>query len=209
MNWREEVFEVRGSDGLVRRGILTLPAQAQPELTLLLLPAGLKDRVGPHRLYVRLARYLASHGIKALRLDGLGIGESDGELSEAFNGVHYRRVQQGLYVADAELAMDALMQRFPKARFVLGGLCGGAISAQLAAAADKRQRCVGVLSLSHVAVLDEEGPVSLRSRSEVVANSRSYLRKFFSASAWQRLIPGDSSLSSAWSYSWWAIRIVA
>ncbi len=196
MNWHEEPFEVVGADQQVRRGILTLPSRDASTLTLILLPAGLKDRVGPHRLYVHMARFLASHGVRTLRLDGLGIGESDGELAAAFNGVHYRRVQQGLYVADAELAMSALSLRYPQTRYVLGGLCGGAISGQLAAAADRHHRCAGVLSLSHVAVLDEEGPVALRSRSEVVANSKSYLRKLFSADAWKRLFSGDSSVAS-------------
>lgn len=199
MNWCEEVFEVAGPDGLVRRGVLTLPSGTASDMSLLLLPAGLKDRVGPHRLYVHLARYLAGHGIRVLRLDGLGVGESDGELAPAFNGVHYRRVQQGLYAVDACLAMDELEQRFPGTRFVLGGLCGGAISGQLCAAQDEKGRCAGVLSLSHVAVLDEEGPVALRSRSEVVSNSRSYLRKLASVDAWKRLLRGDSSMSSMFS----------
>ena len=196
MNWQEQVFEaVDPRDGLVRRGILCWPERPTTSTAMILLPAGLKDRVGPHRLYVHLARFLSSHGIPVLRLDALGIGESDGEMAAAFNGFHYRRIQSGQFVDDTLLAMEVLSKRFPIRRFVLAGLCGGAISAQLAAAA-AQDRVVGVLSLSHVAVLDDEQPGAARTRSEVVSNSRAYLRKLFSSDAWSRLLSGQSSLAS-------------
>ena len=196
MNWAEQVFEATDPrDGLVRRGILSWPERPITTTAVILLPAGLKDRVGPHRLYVHLARFLCSHGIPVLRLDALGIGESDGEMAAAFNGVHYRRIQSGQFIDDTLLAMEVLSKRFPVHRFVLGGLCGGAISAQLAAAAAP-QSIAGVLSLSHVAVLDDEQPGAPRTRSEVVSNSRAYLRKLFSSDAWSRLLSGQSSLAS-------------
>ncbi|MDF1781899.1 MAG: GNAT family N-acetyltransferase [Alcanivoracaceae bacterium] len=195
MNWTEEIFEVRGADGLMRRGIVTLPERTTTDAAVVLLPAGLKDRVGPHRLYVRFARFFASHGVPVLRMDALGIGESDGEFGVAFNGAHYRRIQSGLFVDDTQLAMMGLTEKYAARRFILAGLCGGAITAQLTAASSNA-RVAGVLSFSHVAVLDEEGPVALRTRSEVVSNSRAYIRKIFSFDAWKRIFLGESSLRS-------------
>lgn len=188
--WREDVFEVPAGDAVLR-GILTRPAVTGSDCAVILLPAGLKDRVGPHRLYVRLARALASRGVLVLRLDAEGIGESGGELAPAHNAVHYRRIQSGLFVDSVRVAMHALSAREGVRHYLLGGLCGGAISAQLAAAAMPGQVC-GVLSLSHVAVLDEERPAASRTRTEVVNNNRAYLRKLLSSHAWRRLLGGES-----------------
>lgn len=196
MSWREDVFEVP-SDGVVLRGIITRPDKGSCDMAVILLPAGLKDRVGPHRLYVQLARQLVRLGVLVLRLDAEGIGESDGELDTAINATHYRRIQSGLFVNDTLAAMRALTAREGIRHFVLGGLCGGAISAQLAAASAP-SAVVGVLSLSHVAVLDEDQPASARTRSEVVSNSRAYLRKLFSAHAWRRLLGGESEWRNIW-----------
>ena len=196
MSWREEVFEV-SQGGCVLRGIVTRPDTGSCDAAVILLPAGLKDRVGPHRLYVQLARQLARPGVLVLRLDAAGIGESDGELETAINAVHYRRIQSGLFVDDCLSAMRVLAEREGVRRFVLGGLCGGAISAQLAAAAVPAV-VAGVLSLSHVAVLDDEQPASARTRSEVVSNNRAYLRKLLSAHAWRRLISGESEWREIW-----------
>lgn len=196
MNWSELVYEVESADGEMLRGILTKPDKDDLNVMLILLPAGLKDRVGPHRLYVQVARMVASYGVAVLRLDARGIGESDGELDGAFNGKHYRSIQSGLFVDDCLLAMNDIDQRMEGCRFILGGLCGGAISAQLVAA-KSADRVLGVLSWSHVAVLDSEAPgVSGTTRSEVMSNSRSYIRKVLSPHAWQRIFRGESSFAA-------------
>ncbi|TAK87061.1 MAG: hypothetical protein EPO12_01625, partial [Aquabacterium sp.] len=79
---KEEWFELTAPDGLVRRGILTLP-DSPAASAVILLPAGLKYHVGPHGLNVQLARSLAAAGHLALRFDPLGVGESDGALPAA------------------------------------------------------------------------------------------------------------------------------
>lgn len=204
MNWSESVYETQSDTGEMLRGILTVPEQDDSGVVLILLPAGLKDRVGPHRLYVHVARLMASYGITVLRLDAMGIGESDGELDFAFNGKHYRSIQSGLFVADCLAVMNDIDQRMGRRKFILGGLCGGAISAQLVAAKSVEEqdvdRVLGVLSWSHVAVLDSEEPSARgATRSEVVSNSRSYIRKVFSPHAWQRILRGESSFTSIFS----------
>lgn len=203
MNWSEQIYEVESANGEMLRGILTIPENDDLNVMLILLPAGLKDRVGPHRLYVQVARMMASYGIAVLRLDAKGIGESDGELEGAFNGKHYRSIQNGLFVSDCLLAMNDIDERMGRRQFILGGLCGGAISAQLVAAKSATQtadRVLGVLSWSHVAVLDSEAPgTSSTTRSEVMSNSRSYVRKVLSPHAWQRIFRGESSFAAIFS----------
>lgn len=196
MSWNEEVFEVQGADGVTRRGVLTR-AEHAGEVAAILLPAGLKDRVGPHRLHVHLARTLAARGITTLRFDPKGIGESDGLLETAFNGRHYRAIQQGLLVDDTLLAMHALGAATGARRFILAGLCGGAMTAQLTAAREP-ERIAGVMSLSAVAVLDEERPgVVAATRSETLSHARGYLAKLFSPQAWLRLLRGEAGPGNA------------
>lgn len=204
MNWSELVYEARSDSGEILRGILTVPEKDESGALMILLPAGLKDRVGPHRLYVQVARLMASYGVAVLRLDARGIGESDGELDCAFNGKHYRSIQNGLFVDDCLLVMNDIERRMGRRQFILGGLCGGAISAQLVAAKSVVEqgadRILGVLSWSHVAVLDSEAPgTRSTTRSEVLSNSRSYIRKVLSAHAWQRVLRGESSFTSIFS----------
>jgi pimeloyl-ACP methyl ester carboxylesterase len=62
-------------------GIITDPPEGRrdPNLpAIILLNPGLINRVGPHRLYVKLARALAERGHVVLRFDLSGVGESRG-----------------------------------------------------------------------------------------------------------------------------------
>jgi hypothetical protein len=84
----------------------------------LLLNAGIIHRVGPFRLYVDLARLLATHGYTTLRFDLSGIGDS---LPGKDNRPEHDRV-----MADIADAMDMLEAKKGIKKFVLSGLCWGA-----------------------------------------------------------------------------------
>lgn len=188
---RESLFEVRGPDGQVRRGILTQPTS--PAITVVvLLPAGLKYHVGPHRLNVKLARRLAAIGYAVLRVDPLGLGESDGVLGPAPTRTLWRMVEEGGFVGDVLLVCRALLDQFDGAHLVVGGLCGGAITAQLAAAESCSIR--GVISIGTAVTqsrVDGEYPSTV---SEALArhHMRSYFLKFGSKAAWLRVMRGES-----------------
>lgn len=188
---RESIFEVRGPDGQVRRGILTQPTS--PAITVVvLLPAGLKYHVGPHRLNVKLARQLAAIGYTVLRVDPLGLGESDGVLGPAPTRALWRMVEVGGFVDDVLLVCRALRDQFDGVPLVVGGLCGGAITAQLAAAEPCTIR--GVISIATPVTqsrADGEPPSTV---SEALArhHMRSYLFKFGSKAAWLRVVRGES-----------------
>ena len=91
--------------------------------------AGLLHHVGPHRLFVDLARRLAQAGFTTIRFDLGGIGDS------ASSG---KQTSGQRAVDEVRQAMDYLATSTATATFVLVGLCSGAIDAHRVAIADPR-----------------------------------------------------------------------
>jgi dienelactone hydrolase len=114
-------------------GILTEPDPADLRRDLpfvLILNAGLLHHVGPHRMSVDLARRLAKGGVRSLRFDLGGRGESD---VSSVAGSDEDRV-----LLDVSAAMDYVEQRFEVRHFILFGLCAGADNAHATAVRDSR-----------------------------------------------------------------------
>ncbi len=109
-------------------GIITDPPEGRRDSDLpgvILLNPGLINRVGPNRLYVKLARALAEQGHVVLRFDLSGIGESRqrGEILEGPYGA----------VKDTVDAMSWLHWARGVQGFVLMGHCSGGWHSLLAA----------------------------------------------------------------------------
>lgn len=105
-------------------GVLSEPASPQTgRPAVIMLNAGSIHRVGPSRLYVRLARELAQDGITSLRLDHEGIGDS--VLRKP--GVENEPYAESAY--DDLAAALALLKEHGYRRFVVMGLCSGAHTA--------------------------------------------------------------------------------
>jgi alpha-beta hydrolase superfamily lysophospholipase len=85
------------------------------------LNVGVNHHVGPHRIWVTIARALAAAGYASIRFDFAGVGESEARSPLGENLV-YAHTQ----VDDVRAAMAALEQRQGARRFVLVGLCSGA-----------------------------------------------------------------------------------
>jgi predicted alpha/beta hydrolase len=102
-------------------GILTRPAQPTEKPAVILLNAGSIHHVGPHRLYVRLARELAKRGHAVLRFDFEGIGDS--VLRRPGTENHPYEITA---MADLEAAIAHLAATQGSRRFILVGLCSGA-----------------------------------------------------------------------------------
>lgn len=108
-------------------GMFHLPAGRGPHPAVLLLHGITASRIESHRLFVHLARALASRGIAALRFDFRGSGDSEGEFQD---------MTVPAEVADAKAALDWLTGRpeIDSARIgVLGNSLGGMIAALLTA----------------------------------------------------------------------------
>jgi len=115
-------------------GILTEPAETRlgnlP--AVILLNAGLVHRVGPNRLYVRMARSLAGLGFAALRFDFSGVGDS---------GVRSDHLPfHESSVAETREAMDYLQAVRGSNKFILAGICSGAAASFRTACRDLRVR---------------------------------------------------------------------
>ena len=193
----DEVVEIGGADGLTRRGILTRPAAGAPPAVLLLMQAGIRYRVGPARLYVDIARDLAAGGFATLRLDPAGMGESDGRMEAGHLHDLWRTIESGRFVADAVLAVQHARARLPGARIYLGGLCGGAVTLTLAAAALAGDVVGGLIAINPAAAWSPgrhrpPSPGAIEAR----ANLGAYSRKLFSPEAWRRVVTGASDYRS-------------
>lgn len=112
-------------------GVLCQPAGTRTaDVVVVLLNSGIVHRVGPARLYVRLARRLAEHGYPVLRMDLPGLGDS-----EPLRGARSPGDQNVLGVS---AAMDRLEALGVAKRFVLLGLCAGATTSFQLACVEER-----------------------------------------------------------------------
>jgi pimeloyl-ACP methyl ester carboxylesterase len=118
-------------------GTLTLPGPDAGPLdpgtrrpALLLFNAGVISRIGPHRLNVKLARRAAEAGITTFRFDLSGQGDS-----RAGPGTLTFEDQSR---ADLRQAMDAVAARTAIDRFMVFGICSGAVLGHAAALEDPR-----------------------------------------------------------------------
>jgi dienelactone hydrolase len=128
---REQSCEFGPALNLV--GVLTDPPAdtvRQDSPIVIMLNAGLLHRVGPHRMSVELARRFAEHGIRSLRFDISGRGDSDSSrISES---------DESSVLSDIADAMSFLEQRYQVRKFVLLGLCAGSDNSHAVAVRDPR-----------------------------------------------------------------------
>lgn len=144
-------------------GVVTDPGPAAETDALpavIFLNSGLMHRVGPNRLYVRLARRLAEQGFRSLRFDLSGIGDS--------RAARDRLSIRERWVAETRSAMDVLAAENGAASFVLIGNCSGAAASFLTAHEDVRVVGLGLINLQgrkvlrHYLRLVTASPVSWR-----------------------------------------------
>ena len=124
-------------------GILSEPGPGvkPADLCVLFLNAGAVRHIGPNRMWVEAARRWAKQGVRSLRLDLRGIGESDGEESVGTEGLYL-----DLMVDQVEMAMDSLRSRLGVERFAAVGLCSGAFWAFHAAVRNRDIRAAILLN---------------------------------------------------------------
>jgi alpha-beta hydrolase superfamily lysophospholipase len=145
------------------------------------LNGGALRHTGPNRAWVEVARRWAARGVPTVRVDHLGIGDSDGADEDVSNASLYRPERMDETMA----VLDQLSERGLGDRFILGGLCSGAYWSLHAALADPRVAGVMLLNLSMFfwseALVDER----------TTARSLSALR----GPGWKRLARGDVTLA--------------
>jgi len=144
-------------------GVLSEPT-AEPRQesrpAFLLLNAGTVGRVGPNRLYVKLARSLAARGFPVLRFDFSGVGDSPPRAD-------HLPLDEST-VDEVREAVDLLEERGTADRFVLLGICSGGYFALRAACADTR--------VSGLAMINCSGPLEVTDREIARTLVRHYRR---------------------------------
>ena len=174
------------------------PGPARSDCAAVLLCPGVKTRVAPHRLYRKLAQAFLRRGITVMRVDFAGLGDSEGERPEESLELIYRAMELGGAVADARSALDWLEATRGVRRFIVGGLCGGAITGLQLAAQDPRVQGVYALGLPvtvHGAArseLDHMPKGALRDKRV------RYLRKALNPASWLRLLSLKSDYRLMW-----------
>lgn len=133
---------------------------------VLLLNAGLLHRVGPNRLYVKIARQLERSGFHVLRFDVWGIGDSQDHAGET----------KGTFVDDTLEAFEILKQRFGATRFMLMGICMGAQIALEVASRDSRVESLALMEGIYV------------------KSARYHLSRILNLHKWKRVITGESHM---------------
>lgn len=179
----------------------TLHVPAAPKAgspAVLLLSPGVKMRVGPGRLYVPLTEMLNSLGYTVLRFDFFGLGDSEGELSDVMLADVYNNIEVGRYVGDTLSAMQWLRKSQGFQRFILGGLCGGAITALLAAERDHSVE--GLLSLGMTVTLASNAatPAKYLTRHQLDSLRQGYIRRLLQPRSWVRLLTFQSDYGVIW-----------
>jgi len=195
---REEIVTFE-SGGHLLPGILSLPETPAPGAPgLILFSPGLKHRVGPHRLHVKLARLATGLGMPVFRFDFHGTGDSEGELFDVSVPVLHEAIQNGHFADDAAAAVEAFCAAAGIDRVVGCGLCGGAITALYAA--EKDARVDGIIGFQlPVKVLDQEADFADQisgGYSDFILTL--YLKKLFNAKAWKNFLGGKSEYSLIW-----------
>lgn len=167
-----------GSRTLV--GIVTEPdgGRGVAPAAFVFLNAGVVHRVGPNRIYVTAARRLAAMGYLGVRFDVSGIGDSPVRRDKT-------PFEQAA-VSETREVIAAVQREYGVSRFVLVGLCSGAVLAFRTALADER--------VAGAVLLNPQGFVQSAEWTRYVANraqARRYWReKLFSLRSWRKALTG-------------------
>lgn len=169
-------------------GILAEPAEAlaptdpRSRVAVLMLNVGTNHRVGPNRMYVKMARAWARRGYRSLRFDLAGIGDSG-----AAAGYSKTRLYSRGSTVDVQAAMDALGARGTD-RFILVGLCSGAYVGFQTALADPR--IAGLILMNPRRLNWRDGDTLQSVMNQSYKSTHFYRRALLEPSTYLRLLKG-------------------
>ena len=177
---KEEAVTFGATNSLV--GVLADPVEvrsAAARIGVILLNAGILHRVGPGRIYVKIARDLRSLGFTSLRFDFSGIGDS----KPRQDNLPFDKSS----IDETQSAMDFLQTKLGIRRFVLMGGCSGARVSFAAAASDPR--VAGCILINFQVTSGDERDPDPKSNTR---NDEHYYLKFalHNSQSWRKLFTG-------------------
>ncbi|MFA6216041.1 MAG: alpha/beta fold hydrolase [Candidatus Omnitrophota bacterium] len=184
----EEIIGFNNNAGQKLYGVLHSPEPGNTvkRSLVIMLNSGLLDRVGPHRLYVKIARMLCRQGFYVFRFDSHGLGHSEGELVSGPSVLNFVKIENGFFVEDVLGAINFLSQKIDPDKIFMTGLCGGGVTSLLAADIDKR--ISGVISLDPPVYLDSaQEDYDVNPLAAMMA-LESPLKKIFNLKYWLKLV---------------------
>jgi pimeloyl-ACP methyl ester carboxylesterase len=193
MKFNEETFTLLNNKQESLYGIIH-GAEAGNGGLAIFFNIGLHYRVSHSRLFVRHARYLQENGFTVARVDTSGVGYSHGEIPSGRAIDTFDSIQTGRFKDDAITVIKYLKDKLKPRKIYLIGLCGGALTATIAAS--QIREVDGVVFMA--------GPITvtaadfeLSTMHLVVADVllKGYLNRIFSPKAWLNLLTGKSSYS--------------
>ena len=132
-----------------RQGSMPAPEPDVEKTGVLLFNSGFLPRSAQGDLLAHLADRIAAAGFPAFRFDLPGLGDSEGDLPE--DAVTFvRSVEKGNFAPYASSLAARLVGLHGLEKIIVGGLCGGGITALFGAAASKGSRIGGVLMLDPI-----------------------------------------------------------
>ncbi len=171
-----------------RFGILVEPppsARGTKRPAIILTNAGCIHRVGPHRLYVTMARAWAARGFYVLRLDLSGIGDSPTAPGAVENAPYPASARADFAAATAALARETGADRF----IVAGHGSGGDLAFQ---AATQDGRVVGAVLINpRTFCVYDAATVDQYKRA------RYYQSSILRPESWKKALRGDVDLRRA------------
>lgn len=175
-------------------GIMTSPCThasrpAGGHKSILLLNSGAVHHIGPCRLYVALARHLASRGYVVLRMDIAGIGDSPPHPDQPENIVYSKYALQ-----DVNQAIRYLHRQWGIGEVRALGLCSGAYHAFKAAVAHFPLK--GVVLINPLTFFWKEGMSLEYADHRVAADITRYRKNFRRLSSWRKLLAGNVDLGA-------------
>lgn len=183
----EHCVEFQNPAGQVLRGIFHCAEESKRKnLTLICLNTGLNDMAGWHRLQVKSARLLAENGYDVLRFDDIGIGDSDGEITDDSIVAIFADIQTGGFLENANLAVDFCSQKNPENKLVYLGFCGGGITGLLSAA--ENEKVSGLVCIGGPVTISADEYLHKMDPWAVNKNVTNYKEKIFDYKAWLRLL---------------------
>jgi dienelactone hydrolase len=183
---KENVVLLGANQTLV--AVITEPQQTSNRdlPAVVLFNAGLTHRVGPNRIYVKLARHLTAMGMVVVRFDLSGIGDSSTRLDNA-------TLEAGI-IDDARHVMDYLSRTRGSKRFFLMGHCGGALTSLGIGGLDPRT--IGVV------MINAEGGDSQWDEYDRKRKSSHFYENYYgrdvliSSKKWQKFLTGKADYGS-------------